>query len=75
VSATVHSTALVRDDEIRANHVWTDAQGVTHGALSLGFSSVVFEDPAIVRRVAAELSAMAGVMDAKIAQAKAGGAL
>jgi hypothetical protein len=63
VNITSHAT------EIRADHVWTDDHGVTHGSLDLGASYLVFHDPAQAREAAAQLGQMAEAMAAQIARA------
>lgn len=65
--ATVHITSYATT--CRADHVWTDDHGVTHGSLNLGASWIGFHDPAQAREVAALLCQMAEAMEAQIARA------
>jgi len=63
INVTDHAT------EIRATHVWTDEDRVTHGCLSFGTSWIVFHDPAQAREAATALQALAEAMGKRIAEA------
>jgi hypothetical protein len=65
----IHSHGRAR--YIRADHVWTDAEGETMGALDLGDTEVIFRSPEQVRALAAVLPGLADAMEAEIARAKA----
>ncbi|HEY2640249.1 MAG TPA: hypothetical protein VGI66_10260 [Streptosporangiaceae bacterium] len=70
MSAHVNITADIT--EIRADHVWTDSAGVTHGSLDLGLPWISFDDPQQVREIAQKLIALAAAMDAQAAWHAAG---
>jgi hypothetical protein len=62
VSITSHAT------EIKAGHVWTDKDGHTNGALSLGESWLAFHDPQQARDLAAAAAELASAMEAHAAR-------
>jgi hypothetical protein len=63
MTATV--TACASITEVRADHVWTDNAGVTHGSLALGLPWIAFDDPEQVRDIARKLLGLACAMEAQ----------
>jgi len=58
-------TACANITEVRADHVWTDSHGVTHGSLALGLPWIAFDDPEQVRDIARKLLSLACAMEAQ----------
>lgn len=65
MSASIHITS--KATEVTAGHVWTDNDGITHGALDLGDTWIAFDDPAQAHEFATKAAELAEAIERQAA--------